>query len=61
MSRTSPYSRLGEEAHERVRAVAGTDWRGLSNQVAVVCERASGFEVAGKQPSHNQYLGEATR
>ena len=61
MPRTSAYSRLSEEAHERVRAVAGTDWRGLPNQVAVACERALGFEVAGKPPSHYRYLGEALR
>lgn len=59
MPRTSTYARMGEEARERVRVVARTEWRALSNRVAVACGHTPDSEVAGKQPSHNQYLGEA--
>ena len=61
MPRPLAYFRAGDEAHERVRAVAHTDRRSLFNQLAVACERASDSVGAGKQPSNNQYLGEALR
>jgi hypothetical protein len=50
MLRPSAYFHAGGEAHGRVRAVADTDWRSVSDSVAL-----------GKQLLHNQYLGEALR
>lgn len=61
MPRPSAYFRVGEEAHERVSAVAHTYRRSLFKQLAVACERASDSVATGERSSYNQYLGEALR